>query len=79
MVGWVLGCNRCTSQVWAVKLLFSVASEVWLPVLGVWRFLVAQQVMDMALSLRWLRPLLWCGFDPWPGTVHVHSLGPVPG
>ena len=29
--------------------------------------LVAQQVKDPALSLLWLRSLLWCRFDPWAG------------
>ena len=28
---------------------------------------VAKQVKDLALSLLWLRALLWCGLDPWPG------------
>ena len=23
------------------------------------------------LSLQWLRSLLWHGFDPWPGNVHM--------
>ena len=27
---------------------------------------MAQQVKDPALSLRWPKSLLWCGFDPWP-------------
>ena len=29
--------------------------------------LVVQQDKDLALSLLWFRPLLWRGFDPWPG------------
>ena len=29
--------------------------------------LVAQCVKDLALSLLWLRSLLWYGIDPWPG------------
>ena len=29
--------------------------------------LVAQQVMESALSLLWLGLLLWLGFDSWPG------------
>ena len=28
--------------------------------------LVAQEVKDPALSLMWLRSLLWCRFNPWP-------------
>ena len=28
---------------------------------------MVQQVKDLALSLQWLRSLLCCGFDPWPG------------
>ena len=32
---------------------------------------VAQWVKDAALSLLWLRPLLWQGFDPWPGNFHM--------
>ena len=31
---------------------------------GLWSFLVAQQVKDMALSPLWLRSLLWRGFSP---------------
>ena len=27
--------------------------------------LLALWVMDLALSLLWLRSLLWCRFDPW--------------
>ena len=27
---------------------------------------MAQWIEDLALSLLWLRSLLWCGFDPWP-------------
>ena len=33
--------------------------------------LVAQQVKNLALSLLWLRSLLWCEFDPWPGNFCV--------
>ena len=32
-----------------------------------WASLVAQCVKDPALSLMWLRLLLWHGFHPWPG------------
>lgn len=28
--------------------------------------LLVQQIMEQALSLQWLRLLLWCGFGPWP-------------
>ena len=31
-----------------------------------WSSAVAQRVKDLALSLQWLRSLLWCAFDPWP-------------
>ena len=30
---------------------------------------MAQQVRDPMLPLLWLRLLLWCGFDPWPGNA----------
>ena len=33
--------------------------------------LVPQQIKDLALSLQWLRPLLWCRFHPWPGNFHM--------
>ena len=32
---------------------------------------MAYQVKDPVLSLLWLRPLLWCGFDPWPGNFRM--------
>ena len=32
-----------------------------------WSYLVAKQIKDPALSLLWLRSLLWCRFDLWPG------------
>ena len=28
-----------------------------------------QWVKDLALSLQWLRSLLWCRFNPWPGEL----------
>ena len=31
-------------------------------------------VKDLALSLLWLRLLLWCTFHPWPGDL-PHALG----
>ena len=34
-------------------------------------FFVVQQVEDLALSLLWLRLLLWHGFKPWPGNIHM--------
>ena len=33
--------------------------------------LVAQGVKDLAWSLLWLRLLLWCGLDPWPGNFYM--------
>ena len=36
-----------------------------------WSSLVLWQDKDLALSLLWLRLLLWYGFDPWPGNVHM--------
>ena len=36
-----------------------------------WNFLGAQWVKDLALSLLWLGPLLWCGFDPWPRKFYM--------
>ena len=35
-----------------------------------WSSPVAQQFKDLALSLLWLRLLLWCRFDPWPGNFY---------
>ena len=32
---------------------------------------VVQQAEDQALSLQWLKWLLWGGFDPWPRNFHV--------
>lgn len=32
---------------------------------------MAQQVKDQALSLQWLRLLLWRGFDPWTRNFHM--------
>ena len=32
---------------------------------------MAEQVKDPALTLLWLRPLLWHGLDPWPGNFHM--------
>ena len=32
---------------------------------------MAQWVKDLALSLQWLGPLLWCGFNPWPRNFHM--------
>ena len=34
-------------------------------------FPVAQWVKDLALTLQWLRSLLWLGFDPCPGKFHM--------
>ena len=39
-------------------------------------FHVVQWVKDPAsLPLQWLRPLLWCGFNPWPGNSTCHGHG----
>ena len=35
---------------------------------------MAQWFKDLALSLLWLRLLLWYGFDPWPQEI-LHALG----
>ena len=32
---------------------------------------MAQRVKDLALSLVWLRWLLWRGLDPCPGNFHM--------
>ena len=32
---------------------------------------MAQQVKHLALSLLWLRLLLWPSFDSWPGNYHM--------
>ena len=43
-------------------------------------FPVAQQVKDLALSLLWLRSLLWCcGFNPWPGNFCIPQVWPKKG
>lgn len=36
-----------------------------------WSSSVAQQVKDLAASLLWLCSLLWHGFDPSPGNLHM--------
>ena len=38
--------------------------------------LVVEGVEDLALSLQQLRSLLWRGFDPWPGNIHMLQLWP---
>ena len=38
--------------------------------------LMVQWVKDLALSLLWLRLLLWHRFDPWPGNSTCHGGGP---
>lgn len=38
---------------------------------GSWSSLVAQWVKDLALSLQWFGPLLWHGFNSWPGNSYV--------
>ena len=43
----------------------------WLTV--IWEFPGGPAVKDLALSLLWLRSLLWLGFDPWPGIPYVSS------
>ena len=30
-----------------------------------------QGLKDPALSLEQFKPLLWCGFNPWPGNSHM--------
>ena len=42
-----------------------------------WSSLVAQQAEDPALSLLWLRPLLWHGFNPWPWEL-LHAMDMPP-
>ena len=32
-------------------------------------------VKDVALSLLWLRSLLWCEFEPWPRASAYHGYG----
>ena len=36
-------------------------------------FLLAQ-VKEPSSSVLWLRLLLWCRFDPWPGNFHIAGL-----
>ena len=38
-----------------------------------------QQVKDPALSLQPIGSLLWCSFDPWPGTICVLQVQPKGG
>ena len=40
--------------------------------------LVVQRVKDPALSLQWLRSLLWPRFSPWPGNFHMQRVRPPP-
>ena len=35
---------------------------------------MVQPVKDLALSLQWLRLLLWHRFDPWPGNSHISQM-----
>ena len=37
---------------------------------------MAHWVKDLALSLLWLRSLLWCGFSPWPGSFYMLQVQP---
>ena len=37
---------------------------------------MAQLVKELALSLQWLGMLLWLGFSPWPGNVHMLQVQP---
>ena len=41
-----------------------------------WSSLLTQQVKDPALSLQWLRSLLWRGFDPWPRNFRMPQAWP---
>ena len=36
---------------------------------------VVQQVEDLALTLQWLRSLLWCMLNPWPRNFHMPRRG----
>ena len=42
----------------------------------IWHSLVVQQVKDPMLSLQQLGVLLWHGFDPWPGNLHMPQVWP---
>ena len=37
---------------------------------------MAQRVKDLALSLLWLRLMLWRRFSPWPGSFHMAQVQP---
>ena len=37
---------------------------------------MARQVKDPAPSLQWLRSLLWCSLDSWPGNIHMPRVWP---
>ena len=37
---------------------------------------MAQQVKDLALSLKWLGSQLWRWFSPWPGSFHMPWVQP---
>ena len=37
---------------------------------------MAQWVKDLVWFMLWLRPLLWCKFDPWPGNFHMPQVWP---
>ena len=40
---------------------------------------MVQQVKDLVLSLQWLRSLLWCRLDPWPGNFRMLHVWPKKG
>ena len=41
-----------------------------------WHSREAQWAEDPSLSLQWLKSLLWCGFSPYPGNVHMLQVQP---
>ena len=44
--------------------------------INLWSSLVAQCVKDLALSLVWLKSLLWYGFYPWLRNFHIPQTWP---
>ena len=55
---------------------FGVIPKKTFPGVPLWHSL-----LSLALSLQQLGSLLWCGFDPWPGNIHmplVQSKHPLP-
>ena len=72
-VGWLL-CFQVKSQPFqsSWNSSFVKLSTFYLPLkISFRKFPMAQRVKDPALPQLWRRLQLWCGFDPWPGNLHM--------